>query len=782
MQRSRRHETIGRAMSKILTGYSPAKRIVALIATAVPLALGSVAQAAVSTVTVSGFGDGGGPCSAPVGSTESCPTLRTAEAAAEGASSPSNVPTIQLQAGTYALSDAPLTVGAAMTIQGVGMNGAPSGTTIEQTDGTTEVLDAVAASGTVTLKSLEITGGHNAPSSSVGSACGGGIAENRGSMTLDSVLVTGNKAIGPPGTGDAGFGGSGEGGGVCDPNGADLTVIDSAITNNVATSGIGSPPTHLGGTGGQGGETDGGGIMVYAASPQTNVAIIDSAISDNDAIGGLGGSGGMGSSTGGYGGQAIGGGLELYGPTATLDGVTVSGNSASGNAGGPGATGGHGGDGKAGGVFAEGPMTMHASTVTANHASGGAPGGSGGAAGGGAGGGVFADSGTATIVNSTVSQNEAHAGAVAGGESGGTAVGGGLFAYVDSPGVLASDTFAGNSATGSGGVAAQGGNISDVPLPPSGPGGSSLSLMDTVVVGGTSTQAGSSNCGLDNEDPLVDGGGNLEDDASSQCGLSASKGDVLVAPGTPVLAGSLANNGGPTQTLALTAGSPALAKGSACVDPSISGSPALTVDQRGLPRSPPCDIGAFQHQPPAGGAAHIVGTALVGRNLPCTHSGFTGDGLGYSFAWLRNGTQVAIGSAYTIGPADAGHSLVCRVTATGTYGGTASASSASVAVPAYRVSHAHQSHRRWREGGKPHARPPIGTSFTFTLNEPGPIKLTFIRSHRRTTLHLNARQGKNTFKFRGKLPHGRRLAPGRYSLKIAAGSSVATLTFTVVAA
>ncbi len=46
--------------------------------------------------------------------------------------------------------------------------------------------------------------------------------------------------------------------------------------------------------------------------------------------------------------------------------------------------------------------------------------------------------------------------------------------------------------------------------------------------------------------------------------------------------GTLADNGGPTRTLALRVGSPAIDAGSAATDPTTSA--PLAVDQRGLPR------------------------------------------------------------------------------------------------------------------------------------------------------------------------------------------------------
>ena len=59
--------------------------------------------------------------------------------------------------------------------------------------------------------------------------------------------------------------------------------------------------------------------------------------------------------------------------------------------------------------------------------------------------------------------------------------------------------------------------------------------------------------------------------------------------------GSLQNNGGPTQTIALLAGSNAIdgtsVTGSICGDASV----LLLVDQRGYPRTDACDVGAFEY-------------------------------------------------------------------------------------------------------------------------------------------------------------------------------------------
>ena len=78
----------------------------------------------------------------------------------------------------------------------------------------------------------------------------------------------------------------------------------------------------------------------------------------------------------------------------------------------------------------------------------------------------------------------------------------------------------------------------------------------------------------------TDGGNNLVQDKS--CGLTGS-GDLSNVD--PVLA-SIADNGGPTRTQALLAGSPALGAANEANCPAT--------DQRGFDRANPCDIGAFE--------------------------------------------------------------------------------------------------------------------------------------------------------------------------------------------
>ncbi len=105
----------------------------------------------------------------------------------------------------------------------------------------------------------------------------------------------------------------------------------------------------------------------------------------------------------------------------------------------------------------------------------------------------------------------------------------------------------------------------------------------------------SGNCG---GVPVTSTGPNIEQNSSgggNSCGfaLAASTTDPMVAP--------LAWNGGPTRTLALEAGSPALNVGSGCA----------ALDQRGVPRpqGSGCDLGAYERATCRGGVVNRVGTA-----------------------------------------------------------------------------------------------------------------------------------------------------------------------------
>lgn len=113
-----------------------------------------------------------------------------------------------------------------------------------------------------------------------------------------------------------------------------------------------------------------------------------------------------------------------------------------------------------------------------------------------------------------------------------------------------------------------------------------------------------------------------------------------------------------------------------------------------------------------------------------------------------------------------------------------------------------QSASRWRRGSRlpfisrKHKRPPVGTVFSFALNEPARVTLTFTqhrRGHKRHrsvrvagSLGLSAHQGTSRIHFAGRLTRKRKLAPGRYVLTLTAtnpaGQQISSrpLSFTIV--
>jgi len=173
------------------------------------------------------------------------------------------------------------------------------------------------------------------------------------------------------------------------------------------------------------------------------------------------------------------------------------------------------------------------------------------------GGGISNNNGTVTITNSTFSGNSAD-----NGEGGGN---GGGIANADTVTVVNS-TFSGNSAGGLG--------------------GGIYTLSGTVTISNTiiANSASGGNC----SGTITNGGNNIDD--LTTCGWGSTNGSMS---GTDPLLGPLASNGGPTQTMALLTGSPAI---DGVTFSSPNGAPAT--DQRGVsrPQISGFDIGAYEYQ------------------------------------------------------------------------------------------------------------------------------------------------------------------------------------------
>ncbi len=161
------------------------------------------------------------------------------------------------------------------------------------------------------------------------------------------------------------------------------------------------------------------------------------------------------------------------------------------------------------------------------------------------GGAIYLNGGQLGLANSTVSGNQA------------TASGGGLYAGAESATLsVLNSTFNNNSAASVGGVL----------LPNSA--GISITIQNSIIANSTG-----GDCQING--PLKLDSATLIEDGS--CGAS-NLGDPGLQP--------LANNGGPTQTHAISSGSPVLNAGDATT--------CLSVDQRGQTRELKCDLGAFE--------------------------------------------------------------------------------------------------------------------------------------------------------------------------------------------
>jgi hypothetical protein len=291
------------------------------------------------------------------------------------------------------------------------------------------------------------------------------------------------------------------------------------------------------------------------------------------------------------GNPATGGGIYNNGGTLTLTNSTLSGNSASGSS-----------NNNGGGIANfGGTLTLTNSTLSGNSASGGSNN---------FGGGIYNSLGTVTLTNSTLSGNSA---------SGGMGNGGGIF--TNSTLTITNSTLSGNSAIGSGGSTNQGGGIrtdGTLTLTNSTVSGNSVSggtnnFGGGILRGGGTAQFRNSivalnaaTSGPDLSGIFTSNGRNLigKNSGASITTAPGASGDLIgtnASPVNPVLS-SLANYGGPTQTLALLPGSPALNAGDNCVtqaahcgDPNIS---QLTTDQRGGGFNrivgASVDIGAFE--------------------------------------------------------------------------------------------------------------------------------------------------------------------------------------------
>jgi predicted outer membrane repeat protein len=205
-------------------------------------------------------------------------------------------------------------------------------------------------------------------------------------------------------------------------------------------------------------------------------------------------------------------------------------------------------------------------------------------------GGAICNGGTLTITGTTFSTNLS--------QGNNQGYGGAIYNYAGTLSVTNS-TFSQNSATTSGGaIYSQGGTveISNSTFgtnPENVGGGGALSNAGSSVLIQNGIVANSGNGG-NCAGTITSDGYNLSSD--NTCNFNGS-GDLN---GKNPKLGALRNNGGPTQTMALQKGSPALDAGNPAGCRDFSGN-LLKTDQRGLPRpgggeTTGCDMGAYESQ------------------------------------------------------------------------------------------------------------------------------------------------------------------------------------------
>jgi CSLREA domain-containing protein len=457
--------------------------------------------------------------------------------------------TIVLPAGVYKLtrfgaheeanSTGDLDLTSAVTIQGAGSaNTKINGDANDAGSASDRVMDIHGVR--VTIEGVMIYEAR-APSTIAGDEDGGGILIHGGSsVTLQESRVIGDVA----GNGPLNQRG-GNGGGIA--NAGTLTIAASEIAEDVSGTSNSGPgtPTGIGG-----GIWNTGTLTIEDSLLFENFTAIRS---DEDITGGDGGA------------------IASSGPSLTIDASTLSTNGTSkGGANGSGEK--RGGNGGAI-LSTAGALSLTDSTVTANRT--GAGGGVFDGEDGGSGGGVTIEGGSATFVNDTFNGNATGAGgngdlAPPEREGGDGGPGAAIAATAGSKLSLANSTIADNL-TGVGGTGAKPGQRGSGAL--SVGGGASASVRGTIFA---DNEGG--NCA----GAPADGGHNIA--FGGGCSAGFSGGDPMLAP--------LQDNGGPTSTMALGAGSAALDQ-----LPVGGGCPAS--DQRGVarPQGPACDIGAYELAP-----------------------------------------------------------------------------------------------------------------------------------------------------------------------------------------
>ncbi|HZO06176.1 MAG TPA: right-handed parallel beta-helix repeat-containing protein, partial [Solirubrobacterales bacterium] len=470
--------------------------------------------------------------------------------------------------------------------------------------------------GNVTITGLTIAKGFEDDFAINGSG-GGALYQSGGDVTLEGLRLTENGVE------------SGRDGGAIDVEGGDLTVVGSVLEKNSTEASLseasgGAINVDASGstvtlketevTNNVAGEGEGGGIY----QDEGNLVIEDSVISDNKAANGGGGIAAIpdGSHTTTIVGSTIsnnsanddrGGGILADTGSGGLNLIesTVSGNKAS----------------EGGGIAVEGPATVTASTISGNEASTSD-----------SGGGVLVATDTLVLDTTTLAQNK----------------GGALFADDGETQIRASTISANTNSNGEvGGIYGREEEAT-------------IKVRSSIVAGNTGMNGGSADCAGE----ITTEGHNIVGTIESNCEWSQGEGDQLGATGFQL--GTLADNGGPTETMApISATSIVINHG---------GNPKPQ-DQRNLPRPVPTgaentDVGAVEVQAPVNKVAPVAEAPegmLEGESIVCKPGTWDNDtitsGVTYSYAWFADNSPIGTESTYTLKAADANKDIACRVAA-----------------------------------------------------------------------------------------------------------------------
>jgi hypothetical protein len=375
---------------------------------------------------------------------------------------------------------------------------------------------------------------------------------------------------------------------------SDTIQFDSALAG--ATITLTGGPLELSGASSTATEMiDGGRLIILSGNNASRVFTVDTGVTAT--LAGL-------TLTNGNATNGSGGGLYNAG-TLTVTATTLAGNFAT--------------DG--GGLYNGGTLTLQGSTLAGNSAL--------------YGGGIEND-GTLTVSDSTLWGNSA------------TSFGGGLWTTAFAPAAvtLTNDTITANRADAAG-LGGQGGGLFVDP------GSTAAPVLHNTLIGGN--LGGVSGTSPDDVDGALDGGSNfnLIGDGSGMTGINdGAGGNQVGSASNPIdpLLGPLSNHGGPTQTVPLMAGSPAL-------DTGDSGQLGTT-DQRGVVRSGGVNIGAYQ----ASASAFVLtapATVTAGTAFDLTVQAvdpFSQTAAGYTGTVTFSSTdaQAVLPGNYTFKIADAG--------------------------------------------------------------------------------------------------------------------------------